>query len=975
MTLIINHNSSENTGFLKLAEDVCISLFSTLQEVLKNMPAFLSKEETAGLGVTHQVTTASENQLQLKAFARAKRDAANDSLRTAEHIQDYQLTDQNMLFEIAKIIAAHDSKAINQFIQNFGITDQNRLFEIAKIAATNAGWGTSKYIQNYGITDQNMLFEIAKIAAANDGWGLINLYIQNFGITDQNMLFEIAKIVAASSGGRIIKFIEKYGRIDQDGLFEIAKIAAAHDGVGTSEFIHYYGIIDQDRLFEIAKIAAAQNGRGTSEFIHNYGIIDQERLFEIAKIAAAQDGLGTTEFIHNYSISKDQHLQILQICFAPIASIALETNNFYTLKRFAELRIVLSKEKFFEMVAQTCAMEIPFEFETTEEKKKVEEGLKEAFNQLKDFAIQSGASDKILASFEEIIFKKHTSLQQQQKDLLLLGVWVMHYSLNLSENSLKQSPLSDEEMAPLLNCILKTIDSNLRSQATNALIAGYKDPQKNKLVKNLMKELNDERLYLIVLFSTVAGVEAKTTKKVCDELPKAKYKDAKLMAPINELMGALYKSSSLSPEEKERLLGLIFQPLIKVKGEFGPDFHLRLDLYRKSRQNWIAAVHFLLSFGQEEIMKNIASTTELVSQWKTFMGKNFHIKTDLLDKFFLTFGSSKRYPNGLIIYATRLQTLPKEERDVLMPLLGKFIGAVLDGTFPKMRYSFTDNIHLKTIFSGNEELLKKWQTPFPIVQVQKLMQDALENRQGILAGNFKESNEDILRNCAIVLNPKTTLPELKSALIELQKLFPSEDDQFHHNLKDMMAKLDPQSSESFTIEDTDDWEDIEMMGTEVDNSCQNLLGEPTLNKCLLASYLDGKIRLMVARDKISGKIVGRVVFRVHPDANNNTALFVEKLYTRKGVNEELIRQNILEGCQQKAQSMGIALTASVSGYSDLNAPKYPGALKALGGPAPYEYVDALGGRQKGGIYSIPESFLLWTPFVPQDLSVSGNLSM
>jgi hypothetical protein len=302
-------------------------------------------------------------------------------------------------------------------------------------------------------------------------------------------------------------------------------------------------------------------------------------------------------------------------------------------------------------------------------------------------------------------------------------------------------------------------------------------------------------------------------------------------------------------------------------------------------------VHFLLSFGQEESLKNITNTTELVRQWKIFMGKTFNIKADVLDKFFPTFGSSKRYPNGLITYAARLQTLSKEEKNLLMPLLGKFISAVLDGTFPKIRYSFADNIHLAAVFSGNEELLKAWQTPFPA------------------------------------------------------------------------AKLDPQSSESFTIEDTDDWEDFVLMGTEVDNSCQNILGIPTLNKCLLASFLDGKIRLMVAREKSSGKIVGRVVLRIHPDANNNSVLFVEKLYTRKGVNEELLRQNILEGCQQKAQSMGIALTACVSGYSDLNAPKYPGALQALGGPAPYEYVDTRGGLQKGGIYSIEESFLLWSPSV------------
>ena len=158
--------------------------------------------------------------------------------------------------------------------------------------------------------------------------------------------------------------------------------------------------------------------------------------------------------------------------------------------------------------------------------------------------------------------------------------------------------------------------------------------------------------------------------------------------------------------------------------------------------------------------------------------------------------------------------------------------------------------------------------------------------------------------------------------MELQKLFPSADVQFHHDLKDMMTKLEaPTSSVPFTIEDTDDWEDLLLMGTEVDGSCQNINRDPANNKCLLASFLDGKIRLMVAREKGSGKIIGRVVLRV-----DNPVLFVERLYTRNGVNGKLIRQNILEGCRQKAQSMGIPLTASAKDYSNLHAPKYPGIL-------------------------------------------------
>jgi len=594
--------------------------------------------------------------------------------------------------------------------------------------------------------------------------------------------------------------------------------------------------------------------------------------FEILKIAAAQNG-GVCFRIQNYNLSKDQQLQILQIGLAQIVSKALETNYFLLLEKFANTQKVSSTQKLFEAVAQTCVLQIPHL--ETEEAQKVKKTLKETFEQLKDFALQSGASDKVLASLEETIFTKHTSLLQQQKDLLWLGSWMMHYSFNPVE----KCPLADEAMLPLLNSILNTFDANLRNQATSAMTSIYKDHVKIESLKILMAA--DERLHLIVLFSTTIGFEAEMTKKICDELYPSR-KDAKMMTPINGLMGALYKSN-LSSEEKEQLLKMIFNPPVKGDRERQNEYKERLSQYRKSQQHWIAAVHSLLAFGQEEILKNVTATT-LIKEWQTFMVKTFNIRDDLLDKFFPTFGQSKRYPNGIIIYAARLQTLPKEERDILMPLLGKLINSVLDGTFPQMRYSFTDNKHLETLFSKSEELLKKWQTSLPI-------------------------------------------------------------------------KID--NLTSYTIEDTDHWEDLELMGTEVDGSCQNIHRDPAFNLCLLSSFLDGKIRLMVARDK-AGKIIGRVILRILQGVNNKPVLFMEQLYTRNGVNEKLIHEHILEGCMQKAQSMGIALAASSEDYSDFYA-KYPGTLQSLGGPAPYEYVDALRDIQQNGVYSIPESCLLWSP--------------
>jgi len=918
MTSNIDPNNSNNASFFNDVKKTCTSLFDRLQEVFNKIPPLI-EEKIAGLGSTHQVTASAliQRELELKiSFEQAKAYAAEDGRGASEHIEEYGITDQTMLFEIAKIAAAQDGSGTSQNIKNYGITDQDRrveiakiaatqdgsetsqniknygitnqdrLFEIAKIAATQNGWGTSLWIQTYGIQDQKMLFEIAKIAAAQSGGGT-SVWIQNYRIQDQNRLFEIAKIAATQDGWETSTYIQHYGIQDQSMLFEIAKIAAAQSGGGTSERIKNYGIQDQSMLFEIAKIAAAQDGEKTSKYIQNFDIQDQSMLFEIAKIAAAQDGLATIQNIKNYGFSNEQQVEILQLSLAYIFQSASETTDFLNLHGLANHLVLLSSpnQKLYEGFAKTCKIDIPFHFETPEKKEQIEQTLKTAFIDLKKLAIESGVSNKTLALMEGTIFNKHVNLQQQRKGLLWLYTLVIHYKLDLTQNAIKQSPLCDESIGPLLNSILKTIDPTLRTQATRALIEGYNHPEKRTSLISLISALKEERFHLIILFGTVAGISPSMTKKICEELPKTKYKDAKLMAPINEMMGAVYQSSALS--EKQRLLEPIFASPIKGDREPKPAFDKRLAEYRNNQRNWIAAMHSLLFFAQETILNSVTNTTELVNAWQTFMGKIFYIKSEALDQFIPTFGQSKRHPNALITYTTRLQTLPQKEKDQLMPLLGKFANAVLGKTFPQIRYDLTESVHLRTLFSENPELLNKWQTALP---------------------------------------------------------FETQD-----------------SSLPFTIEDTDAWEDLVLMGTEVDGSCQSIRDNPTLNQCLLAAFLDGKVRLMVAREKGTGKIIGRVILRVLQDDNGKPVLFVDTLYTRNGVNSELIRQNILEGCKQKAQSMGIAMALSVKDYDGLATHKYPGALNSLGGPAPYEYVDALNGRQQNGIYSIPESYVLWKP--------------
>lgn len=144
---------------------------------------------------------------------------------------------------------------------------------------------------------------------------------------------------------------------------------------------------------------------------------------------------------------------------------------------------------------------------------------------------------------------------------------------------------------------------------------------------------------------------------------------------------------------------------------------------------------------------------------------------------------------------------------------------------------------------------------------------------------------------------------------------------------------------TYKIIDTEDAEDLFLCGTEVDGSCQRVDGDSTLNKCLMAYVLDGKIRLIAVKNE-EGRIISRAIVKLLIDADNKPALFFEKIY---GV--DTFEDDLLSMAKQKAESMDIPM------YTDKDLPYIK--LYSIGSPAPFEYEDAGSiGVSIGGKYEI-----------------------
>lgn len=156
----------------------------------------------------------------------------------------------------------------------------------------------------------------------------------------------------------------------------------------------------------------------------------------------------------------------------------------------------------------------------------------------------------------------------------------------------------------------------------------------------------------------------------------------------------------------------------------------------------------------------------------------------------------------------------------------------------------------------------------------------------------------------------------------------------------------------WTIEDTDDFGDLFLCGTEILGSCQHIQGDPESSKCLLAYVEDGKNRLLAIKDS-TGTIKARAILRLLWDPKNQQpVLFLERIYPNKVSRK--FEETLVNLAKNRSETLGLDLLSK-----DLRTGKpYPGTIMSEGSIAPYEYVDAGDGIYEDGIFSIEKAHFL-----------------
>lgn len=161
-------------------------------------------------------------------------------------------------------------------------------------------------------------------------------------------------------------------------------------------------------------------------------------------------------------------------------------------------------------------------------------------------------------------------------------------------------------------------------------------------------------------------------------------------------------------------------------------------------------------------------------------------------------------------------------------------------------------------------------------------------------------------------------------------------------------------SKPLVVTDSDHWQDLFLCGSEVIGSCQNVIGNPSLNKCLLGYVLDGKTRVLCVKETEEGPIKARALLKVFIQKKADPAtgeekevpcLIFEKPYPKI---TPLLHKQLIEAAKIKAALMGVDLyEASSDGVT----------LYSKGVHAPFEYEDGAldagpEGHRTNGVFSI-----------------------
>lgn len=843
---------------------------------------------------------------------------------SAKSITMIDLTDEKDRFELAQI-CAEKYEDTAEFIQDFKLTNQDYLKEVATIYAEHYPTTCIKQIKNFDLKNEKDRFKLAQICAKKHAANLSSA-LHNFNLTNQDYCKKIAEICLEEDMIAFMANIKNFGLNKEADRFQFAKMSAL--SLVLPKYIKQFELTNPTYLEEMAEICSERHPSCFAKHSENFNLAPSKKV-EILKTCLLNDPINVTRWIpqplkENWCDFARQALILRFLTSIPDdfeERIKQVDKDFPTDAEF--YRFYLSwiqndfNPKWIEEI-ETAITPFPF-FETYLNEIKKKKGPLIQKQQFLWIALlikahQLGClSTETIETNQELLKKLQAFPHPLLRNLLSLSlITVKKPPLKASDSlALPALALADllEEVPHELLKIKKTfLEDCFKQEIFFQLIYVLKKENrfskqdKAKLIQQLLTSKEEEKdlvrwmqmIENLVFFGFVNSVDQiedlKKTEKLLQDLFCKKFaiedmpdffqNYQKTFGQFREKQAIMTYLSSLErlpPSEKKQALPLFSLFIRSVLNQTFPNIRYEDSVHLK--EVFKGREELEKEWRKGETLTEKELLEEIQIEEKSF---NFH-----------TFFKEKIYTD---------QHLGKEWAK----------------KYPSLGQVFSEGIKIEKVLSFLEEEIQ--------LERKKLDQALKQEKQEINASlRIKNQEKTIL---SLALNQET-LTSAQQSIHELTSSFKKEKE-FANDLSSLIIRH--VKKEDLIVQDTDDPCDLLLISTEV-KTCLRVNGDPESNKCLLGYLLDGKIRAVVVKNK-EGRIVAKRMICLPLDKEtNDPVLFQEKMHYNPGYKK--VERLINQMCIRRAQKLKLPLLAKDGGK------RYPNPIISLGGRSPFQYVDAL----------------------------------
>ena len=879
-----------------------------------------------------------------------------------------------LLIEMAKLMAQQGLlKEQLGLIHYFPLTDENERIEIAKLCAKNkdSADDVASEIETFHIHDQQALIEIATLCAVNSKETLA-CYIHQFGIKSEKARIEIAYLCARDNVVTTAQHFKKFKIQSLQARVDLAIVCLKKPRIFVPAertvvwYISEFEIKDPTICFELAKLSASSNPQATAANISNFGINDLKKRILLGKYCARQSAEDTLQYMSSLAPVTKGHQESLNERFHLFVHFFINAPH-SILSPFDRTNLIGEKKQQLLFALSPLSQSPPL----------FDDLLELQCKTLQDFiGVHLNSDPRLLQLTEQLKTIQNTHILTQTSKWLASILFYFKVSLTDEQrNRLLKTGLIEalfKMRAPTLRAQLSTLLADFgRSEESFALFSRQSNPNQS----------NEKRLLDMILCSLqTSGVSRETVdnaKAIFAPLFKEHVESRSLLEALYRLEVSLF----LTAEEKEKALLRLCEGAIKGKRENAREYQERIKPLKPLLKKRVFTFLIFFQFKEDRLLPKEGC---LVTEAEKLFEEKLRIKADdaFIEKFRQSF-STERDSISLINYASSLYF---QYEPAIIDDLRSYIMTVIDGSFATMRCKLENNPHLQMIHQYSPSLLDNWSKPLEPSTVQFLPggEEPFNSKQWLMTKLQMDHHHapnsipqlDALISGQPINAPLSPLEEgikdlidaqsQKEQIAALEKIENTFSTLKHCDfMKDVIDQLkifkNPASKTLIeaTVVDTDGYFDLLLCGTEVLGSCQDVNNATGNNKGLLGYLLDGKNRLIANKEKYGQASKARIISRAKLSIlwdGEKPALFLERPYFNGPESKQQCRA-IEEKALEKANALGIPLTAlKGSGYTESNK-TWNKDLHALGSGVSYEYSDAAKKNNESGLHPNGQYFI------------------